>query len=60
MTVYELCELYSNSFDEIDIWNCYRERIVERGTSEEIQIGEWADCEVLSLEVNNGRLIIDI
>lgn len=60
MTVYELCELYVNSFDEIEIWSCYREETVDRGTPDELQCGAWANYEVLGLDVEDEMLVINI
>lgn len=60
MTVYELCELYIDNLENMEIWSCDEQSTVFRGTFEEAQYCEYAEEVVQSFEIENGMVIINI
>lgn len=60
MTVYELCELYIESGDEMTIYSMEENENVFRGTFSEAMYSEFSDEEIGSFGIEDGMICINI
>ena len=60
MTVYELCDLYIESGETMNIYSCDEEQNVFEGTFREAMYSEYSDKEVSSFGIEAGRICINI
>ena len=65
ITVYDLCNLYIEGGEKMNIWCAYDaemggDGIVFEGTFDEAARSDWADCVVESFGIENGVLVINV
>ena len=60
MTVYEVCNMYVNPYEEMCIYNYDVEKNVFEGTFDEAMDSEYADKTVFSFGIEDGKICINI
>lgn len=60
MSVCELCELYIEGSDVMEIYDTQKHETVFRGTYDEAQVCDYYDHEISSFEIQDGILVINI
>lgn len=60
MTVYELCYLYIEESEDMEIWDGEKEETVFSGMFREAMDSEFSDEEVSSFGIERGKIVINI
>lgn len=60
MSIYEFCSLCLCEYEEMKIYSVDDETEVFTGTFDEAMYSEFADDEVQSFEIDNGKIVINI
>lgn len=60
MTVYDLCKLYSEQDENVEIWSTSYGRTLFNGTFEDAADSGFEDCEITSFHVEDGIVVIAV
>ncbi len=60
MTLYELCDAYINDSEDMEIWDLEKEETVFSGSFDEAKESDYADCEIGTFGIEQGKIVINI
>ena len=63
MNVADFCDLFNDTFQQIEIWSVEKEAVVFKGNVTEVLDSNYADCEILTIDCqynSNDVLTINI
>lgn len=58
MTVYDLCKLYSEQDESVEIWRASYGHTLFSGTFEDAADSGFEDCEIVGFHVEDGIVVI--